>query len=373
MARFDRYLLSQLMVMFGFFGLVLVLVYWINRAVVLFDRLIADGQSAMVFLEFTVLSLPSVVQLALPLAAFAASVYVTNRMTTESELVVVQATGFSPFRMARPVLTFGIIVFILMTVLMHLLVPLSKAQLEQREAEVAQNLSARLLSPGQFLEPTEGLTFYVGDVTPAGELRNVFLTDLRNPERQVTYTARQAYLVGAGNSIQLVMVDGLAQILQASTEQLSTTSFDDFAYDIGGFMTIRTRDGRRDAHVPTWELLRASEALSEETGKTRAQLLARAHDRISQSLLGTVAALLGFAALIVGRFSRFGIWRQIVIAIFLIIVIKAVETAGLNAARETPALWFAAYAAAFTGIAMVLVLLCMAAYPSVFRRRRTAP
>ena len=41
MARFDRYLLSQLMVVFGFFSLVLVMVYWINRAVVLFDRLIA--------------------------------------------------------------------------------------------------------------------------------------------------------------------------------------------------------------------------------------------------------------------------------------------------------------------------------------------
>ncbi len=73
MARFDRYMLSQLMVLFGFFSLVLVLVYWINRAVVLFDQLIADGQSATVFLEFTALTLPSVMRLALPLAAFAAS------------------------------------------------------------------------------------------------------------------------------------------------------------------------------------------------------------------------------------------------------------------------------------------------------------
>jgi len=95
-ARFDRYMLSQLVVMFGFFSLVLVLVYWINRAVVLFDRLIADGQSASVFLEFTALSLPGVIRIALPLSAFAAAVYVTNRMTTESELVVVQATGYSP-------------------------------------------------------------------------------------------------------------------------------------------------------------------------------------------------------------------------------------------------------------------------------------
>ena len=55
--RFDKYLLSQLMMLFGFFALVLVLVYWVNRAVVLFDQLIANGQSAAVLLEFSILSL----------------------------------------------------------------------------------------------------------------------------------------------------------------------------------------------------------------------------------------------------------------------------------------------------------------------------
>ena len=35
LTRFDRYILSQLMMLFGFFALVLVMVYWVNRAVVL--------------------------------------------------------------------------------------------------------------------------------------------------------------------------------------------------------------------------------------------------------------------------------------------------------------------------------------------------
>ena len=70
MQRFDRYVLSQLMVLFGFFALVLVAVYWVNRAVVLFDRLITDGHSAMVVLEFTALSLPAVIALVLPMATF---------------------------------------------------------------------------------------------------------------------------------------------------------------------------------------------------------------------------------------------------------------------------------------------------------------
>ena len=48
MPRIDRYLLSQFLTLFGFFALVLVSVYWINRAVSLFEQLISDGQTALV-------------------------------------------------------------------------------------------------------------------------------------------------------------------------------------------------------------------------------------------------------------------------------------------------------------------------------------
>ena len=110
MQRFDRYLLTQLLAVFGFFALVLVLVYWVNRAVALFDHLIGDGQTALVFLEFSVLTLPNVIRVVLPIAAFAAAVFVANRLTQDSEMVVMQATGFSSFRLARPVLIFGLFV-----------------------------------------------------------------------------------------------------------------------------------------------------------------------------------------------------------------------------------------------------------------------
>ena len=105
------------------FSLVLVSVYWINRAVILFDRLIADGQPASLFLEFTALSLPNVIRMVLPMSAFAASVYVTNRLAFEGELVVMQATGYSPWRLARPVVMFGFIVWTFMMVLTQYLVP----------------------------------------------------------------------------------------------------------------------------------------------------------------------------------------------------------------------------------------------------------
>ena len=369
MARFDRYMLSQLMVLFGFFSLVLVMVYWINRAVVLFDQLIANGQSASVFLEFTALSLPAVIKLALPLSAFAASIYVTNRMTSESELVAVQATGYSSFHIARPVLYFGLIVMVLMSALTHFLMPLSTARLDERRVEISQNMTARLLTEGKFIEPIDGVTFYIREISTEGELRDIFLSDNRNADSQVTYTADTAYLVKTDDAAQLVMINGLAQTLNTRTNRLFTTTFKDFAYNIGGFLQVTAREGRRAAELSTTELLRADAALQAETGESYGQLIARAHDRFAQSFMSAVAALLGFATLMVGGFSRFGVWRQIVAAIFLIIVIKATESLCLNITRVNPSFWIAAYFPTALGLAMAWGLLFWSTRPYLFKRQ----
>ena len=144
-AKFDRYLLWQLLTLFGFFSLVLVGVYWINRAVLLFNQIISNGQSAGVFLELTALTLPNVIRLVLPLSAFAAALYVTNRLMTESELVVVQAAGLGPFRLARAAFVFGLFVTALLLLLSHVLVPASRATLAERRSQIAENVTARFL------------------------------------------------------------------------------------------------------------------------------------------------------------------------------------------------------------------------------------
>jgi lipopolysaccharide export system permease protein len=371
LGRFDRYMLSQLMTHFGFFSLVLILVYWINRAVILFDQLIADGQSAGVFLELTALSLPSIIKIVLPLSAFAASLYVTNRMASESELTVVQATGFSPLRIARPVFVYGVIVMALMSILTHGLAPASLTQMNARQTEIAQTATTRLLREGQFLSPAEGITLYIREVTPAGELKDIFLTDSRSPSEMVTYTATLAYLVRDSNKPQLVMIDGMIQTMQHDTGRLLTTSFSDLAYDISSLMPGARESRRSSRELATTELLWPTSELATETRKSEALLFAEGHGRFAESGLGLVAALLGFSTLLVGGFSRFGVWKQVVGAIFLVIFIKGVETMVTSALRDDPEMWFLVYVPILTGLVIVSLMLAWATWPSALVFRRT--
>ena len=366
-------MLSQLMTLFGFFALVLVSVYWVNRAVILFDRLIADGHSAGVFLEFTALSLPKVVGMVLPMAAFAAAVYVTNRLSNDSELTVVQATGYSPWRLARPVLVFGLLLALLMSVLTHVLIPASLAQLKQREAEISGSVSARLLREGVFLHPVGGVTFYIREITPEGELKDVFLSDRRNAERSMIYTAETAYLLRQPEGPRLVMVDGLAQSYQPRIQRLGLTEFQDFSYDISSFIEIGNASRLSLSDAPTLDLLWRPGEVAALTGQSPGRVTDELHGRFQKPLLNVVAAMIGFSTLLVGGFSRFGVGRQIIGAIFLLVVVLMVESAVTDPVRSTPALWPLVYLPTVVGLGISALLLHLAARPFRRGRDRAAP
>lgn len=373
MPKFDRYMLSQLMVIFGFSSVVLVLVYWVNRAVRLFDFLIGSGQSAVVFLEFTALSLPNVVRLVLPISAFAATVYVTNRLNSESELVVVQSTGYSPYRLARPVLVFGFLVALFVALLVHLAVPASFARLVDRQAEVTENVTARLLVEGRFMHPAPGATLYIREVSPGGELRDLFLRDARNPERHVTYTATRALLLRGETGPRLAMFDGMAQTLNTDDRSLSITRFEALNLDVGVLIdlgAISATDARTIRELWTPELLSGDPDLAREVGASPQSLVLEGHQRITQSLMSIVAPLIGFSVLMLGGFSRFGVWNQIIAAIVLIVILQTFDNAMADVTLSNGELWPLVYLPAAIGFVASMLMLWLAANPGLWRRRR---
>ncbi len=362
-------MLSQLMMLFGFFALVLVSVYWVNRAVVLFDRLIADGQSIFVFFEFTMLSLPAVIKLILPIACFAAATYVTNRLSSESELTVMQATGFSPWRLARPILNFGLVIGVLMAALSLYLVPTSMTQLEFREREISETATARLLTEGTFIHPSRNITFYIRDMDANGVLRDVFLSDRSDKDQTIIYTADEAYLVNDESGPKLIMVDGLAQIQTVNDGRLFTTNFSDFSYDISAFLSHGSSRHRALERSSTYDLWSDPAGMSEKLRLGEGWIAAELHGRIAQILMCIVAALVGFATLLLGGFSRFGVWQQVVLAFVILVILEAMKNGVSDPVRKDATQWLLMYVPALIGFSIVWLMLLSRAHPIRLRRR----
>lgn len=369
MQRLDRYILSQFLTLFGFFALVLVSVYWVNQAVRLFERLLSDGQTALVVLEFTALALPQVISIVLPVAAFAATAYGTNRLANELELVAMQAGGASPWRLARPVLIFGIFVAVMMAILVHGLVPSARARLADRQAAISEDIAAQFLRAGSFQYPADDITLFIREIATDGRLLDLFVQDDRDPNEQITYTAAEALLVRTDTGPVMIMSNGMSQNLhdEGGVRLLSVTRFDEFTYDIGGMISASSGRGRdlRDYFTP--ELLSPGPALLEATGKTADQARLEAHERIAKPLLAPVAAMLGFAMLLLGGYSRFGVWRQVLWAIIALIFVQFLNNGAANMAGRNPSQWWLLYLPALIGALMCCLILWLAAKPRRLR------
>lgn len=357
MGRFDRYILSHLTRVFAFFALVLVGIYWVNRAVILLDRYLAEGQAGARVLEMTVLSLPAIMTIVLPVAGFVAAAFVTNRLHSDSELVVVQATGYSAFRLARPFAVFGVALAALMLVLGHVVVPESFKRISRIEADLAAAISARLLVPGSFQSPVAGVTVYVRDIAPDGTLEGLLLTDRREGIRETTYSANRALLVRHEDGPRLVMFDGMAQTIDTRTNRLATTVFETATVAIGTLVDAPAERRVDYRSLSTFALLHPTEDMSARTGRTIEHLFREAHLRTTEALLSVGAVLVGFAALMLGGFSRFGLWRQIVLAVLLIVVVKLADNAAIDLSKQDPDMWWAVYMSSIFALVLCLVLL----------------
>ena len=65
--------------------------------------------------------------------------------------------------------------------------------------------------------------------------------------------------------------------------------------------------------------------------------------------------------------SRFGVWKQVMLAIALIIVVKFAESTAENMMRTMPEAWMVPYLPILVGIVITMVLLTIATYPARFR------
>ena len=109
--------------------------------------------------------------------------------------------------------------------------------------------------------------------------------------------------------------------------------------------------------MPTRSLLAPDAETLEKTGKQRAQLVTEGHERLTQPLMAIVAPLIGFAALMIGEFSRFGLWRQIALAVGAVVVLYMASNAATSMVQLNDRLWPVMYGPAVLGVAMTAAML----------------
>ncbi len=193
------------------------------------DILVGQRQSPWVLAKITLLAMPQLLVLILPIALFVAALVSLNRLHTEQEIVICFNGGMSRWTVAAPAMALAGWVTLLCLALTLWIQPLCYRALRQTLESVRSDLVAVMIVPGRFTHPAPGVTVYAQSIDDEGTIHNLFIDRLDASRRDTTITARQGRFERRGGLPVLVLREGSNQELSA-TGVLNYLSFDDYAY-----------------------------------------------------------------------------------------------------------------------------------------------
>lgn len=317
-----RYLVAQILGPLAFVTTAFTAIFWLRGSLQYLDLVINRGQSAATFAEFTVLILPTVVLLALPIALVLATLFTVHRLHNESELVVLWASGLSRLSVARAVMVAAGLTGILSYVLALWISPLAQNHLKDRVFEIRGDLAATVLQEGTFNSPIAGLTVYIRERKSGGELRGLLVHDSRVADRQVTYMAESGLLVRTADGPRLIMFTGNVQQVARETGDLSVLDFERYVFDLSTFSAGTSSRWRKPEERGLDELFHPSWGIDDQNNFDR--LIAEGHKRLTGPLYVFALPLLALSVLLWGEFSRRGLWVKVALALALTIAARVV-------------------------------------------------
>lgn len=334
-------------------------VIWITQALRELDLLTAKGQTLLVFLTVTGLSLPALVTVIAPVALFIATIHALNRLNGDSELVVMSAAGMRPRRILRPFLVLAAFVSFTVAASTFYLTPASFQELRELITKVRADFLANVVREGQFTAVDRDVTFHFRE--RAGDaLLGIFIQDRRERERPLVYMAERGRATEAGGQSYLVLEKGSIHRQDLARRDSSIVTFERYAVDLAAFAQQAGEVVYKPRERGTVQLLFPDPEdpyYRSQAGRFRGEL----HDRFSAWLYPFAVVLIAFAALGLPQTTRQGRGAAIAAAIVGVVVLRIAGFAATSAAVRSPAGVAAVYAVPLAGMALPLLALSQGA------------
>jgi lipopolysaccharide export system permease protein len=310
MRLLDRYLFKQMLGPTLLATLALGTVGVLSQSLEALDIIIKQGQSALVLAEITLLATPQLLAMVLPVAIFVAALVALNRLHTEQEIVVCFASGMSRWRVIAPAMRLAVGAALITLVVNLWIAPLCERAMRVELFKIRTDLAASLVEPGQFTEPSPGLTVYAQDAAQDGTLRNLFVMKEKPDGGDTTFIAATGKLGKRNGAPVLTMRNGSSQEF-SKTGVLNYLKFDEYTFDLSDFMSAKDAVTYKVPDRYLHELLYPDLTQAWERDN-RLKMLAEANARLATPLYTIAFMAMALAAVIGGSFSRLGYARRII-------------------------------------------------------------
>jgi lipopolysaccharide export system permease protein len=335
----------------------LTLIVWMTTALRQISLVTNQGQSFIIFLKMTFLAMPNLIAIVAPVALLISALHTLNRLSGDSELIVLSASGSTTWRVVKPLLVLAVLVMGFTVVANAYLAPQSMRVLREYAIQIRTDLIAQVLQPGKFSSPEEGLTIHIAERAGNGDLLGLMIHDARDQTQVMTYLAEQGRIMKqADGRGMLIMRNGHIQRQNDKSRSVNIVVFDSYIFDISQF---GPKEGARDFKPRERfmdELLNPDvndPYYQSNSGKFRSEL----HDRLSNPLYPILFVLLVGVHLGYPRTTRDSRMQSVVTAFAVAASLRVVGLAGVNMATKDTSGLYIVWGVPLGGIVLALLMI----------------
>lgn len=325
-----RYILREILTPFllglGVFTLILL----IARVLKLIEMVVNRGVPLIDVVRLFSYILPAFLEVTVPMAVLLAVVVAFGRLSSDSELVALRASGISLYQLAIPVALFAVAIWAIASIISLHGRPWGNSRLRSALYEMAKTRATVGIKERVFTDDFEGLVIYVDQIEPPGDvLRGVLISDSRDPNQRNTILAKIGSLVPNESThvLSLRLVDGTIHAFAQQDRSYHRTDFATFdvVLDLGGTLAM-LQPRERDPSELTIPELQVAALAKRSMGQAATPELIELHRKFSIPFASLIFAVIGVP--LGARPSRAVRSRGFAVSIALVFVYYLILTLG---------------------------------------------
>jgi lipopolysaccharide export system permease protein len=230
----ETYIMRRTFAIFAVTLLWVLAIVWTTQILARINLVTSSGQSATTFFEIAWLVLPAVIPVVIPFALAIAVAQTLSSMNTDSELIVITASGSPKTTVVRPIMLIAALASVASFAIENGVEPFARERLRILVSEARADLISSVVQEGSFQTIDDGLVIQISEHLPDGRFGGIFLADTREEETELIYYAKTGATIELNGEHVLVMQDGVVH-RRNPAGNVSVIRYQSYAFDLAEF------------------------------------------------------------------------------------------------------------------------------------------
>jgi len=328
----NTYIIKEISFPFFISLLILTFILLIGKILQLMELMINKGVSFLAIAKLILYLMPSFLTFTIPIALLISILTALGRLSADSEIVVMKASGISLYQLVQPIIAMALAASLVTAALSMFVAPFSNHATKSLLFSIIQNKASVGIKEKVFNDDFSGLVIYAERIPVDGEsMESVFIYDTRLSAEPSTILARRGKLYSnpQSMSVALRLEDGSIHSVNSSLASYKKTAFK--SYDIQLDMTtVAAKPEKSKAELGLRELVQMRNTIKDS--KQKRELTTEYHKKFAVPFACLIFGVLGIPLGITSR--RSGKSRGFSVGIGIVLLYYVMQLAG-DALGET--------------------------------------